>query len=120
MPRPYRRVYEAPEAKRARMRDHASRWRRDNPIDAKVNRQNSRAAGLGIGGRVEPEEWRARVEEFDARCGYCNEKCVIEMDHFRPLSKGGDHTLDNVIPACQACNAKKGSKLIFEWVKDLV
>lgn len=28
----------------------------------------------------------------------------------RLLSKNGNHTKDNVVPACRACNSRKGAK----------
>ena len=32
------------------------------------------------------------------------------MDHVIPLSKGGDHTMENVVIACNSCNARKSDK----------
>lgn len=45
----------------------------------------------------------------DHRCHYCGKRCKgrLSQDHITPLSKGGSHTLHNVIGACYTCNSKK-------------
>ena len=57
-------------------------------------------------------QWRALQEQFDHRCGYCGKKSKghLTQDHITPLSKGGNHTLSNIIPCCQPCNNKKYNK----------
>jgi len=58
------------------------------------------------------DQWREIKEKFDHRCAYCNRKMDrLEMDHVYPLSKGGAHTVENIVPACRTCNAKKGANL---------
>ena len=56
-------------------------------------------------------EWDAIKERFSHRCAYCNREVKrLEMDHVIPLSKGGAHTKENIVPACRTCNAKKGNR----------
>jgi 5-methylcytosine-specific restriction endonuclease McrA len=50
-------------------------------------------------------------------CVYCGEKNSIELDHVIPLSRGGSHSIGNLVAACRTCNASKGSKTIMEWRK---
>jgi 5-methylcytosine-specific restriction endonuclease McrA len=54
-------------------------------------------------------QWRTLQERFDHRCAYCGKRAKgrLSQDHIIPLSKGGNHTLSNIVPACQACNRKK-------------
>ena len=33
-------------------------------------------------------------------------------DHFVPVSKGGHHTKENIIPACGICNCEKYVKIL--------
>lgn len=48
-------------------------------------------------------------------CLYCGDPAE-HVDHFIPLARGGTHTLDNLVPACAACNLSKGAKLPdLEW-----
>lgn len=38
-----------------------------------------------------------------------------QVDHVRPLSKGGAHALYNLVPSCPKCNHKKNAKLPEEF-----
>lgn len=51
-------------------------------------------------------QWRQRH-----RCVYCGTHCpdALTQDHITPLSKGGGHTLANVVGACRSCNSRKGT-----------
>lgn len=56
------------------------------------------------------EQWQAIKEAYGHRCVYCGRKMQrLTQDHITPLSKGGSHTLQNVVPACQSCNSKKSA-----------
>jgi len=52
-----------------------------------------------------------------SKCAYCgidfDENNLPTRDHIIPISKGGDNTKENVIPACRICNAKKGNKILI-------
>ncbi len=50
---------------------------------------------------------------YDFRCGYCGVTETesggqLEVDHFRPRSRGGKDILDNLVYACPTCNRFKG------------
>jgi 5-methylcytosine-specific restriction endonuclease McrA len=47
------------------------------------------------------------------RCQYCGERCAIDRltyDHVVPRSRGGRTTWDNIVSACDTCNARKGNR----------
>jgi 5-methylcytosine-specific restriction endonuclease McrA len=47
-------------------------------------------------------------------CQYCDGapgRHELTVDHVIPRSRGGNHSWENLVTACQACNHKKGSKL---------
>ena len=48
-------------------------------------------------------------------CGISLQKTKIHIDHYFPLSKGGQHTLNNLVVSCQLCNNRKHAKdpLVF-------
>lgn len=56
-----------------------------------------------------PAQWLALQEACDHRCAYCGKRAKgkLTKDHIIPLSKGGNHTLSNIIPACRHCNSTK-------------
>lgn len=49
-------------------------------------------------------------------CFYCGKESK-HLDHVIPLSRGGTHSIGNLVPACQFCNLSKHNKFITEWKK---
>lgn len=48
-------------------------------------------------------------------CQYCGRSnSHLTIDHVRPRHRGGQHTWDNVVAACRACNRRKGGKTARE------
>lgn len=52
-------------------------------------------------------------------CVYCGAPSE-DVDHVRPLSRGGVHHESNLVPACMRCNRGKHSKLLTEWDSERV
>lgn len=50
-------------------------------------------------------------------CAYCKRKFTSRLrptvDHIIPLSKGGLHTISNLVLACQPCNSRKCDKQVY-------
>lgn len=66
-------------------------------------------------------QWRAIKEHSKHRCVYCHRKLKrLTMDHILPLSKGGAHTLSNIVPACRSCNSKKHTGAPLKPVQPLL
>lgn len=61
--------------------------------------------------------FRGDVLERDGwRCVYCGVAGVpLELDHVIPKSRGGEHSLENLVAACKPCNSSKGAKTVEEW-----
>lgn len=56
-------------------------------------------------------EWQAMKSDYQNRCAYCGKSgLLLEQDHVKPLSRGGDHTASNIVPACRKCNAFKRAR----------
>jgi len=62
-------------------------------------------------------EWLEIKEKFGHKCAYCRKKGPLTQDHLIPLSKGGDHSKENVVPACRSCNSRKGTKSLPDFLK---
>ena len=60
-------------------------------------------------------EWE-KEQELPKQCVYCGSIADLTTDHLIPRSRGGDESADNVVLACQPCNASRGEKGIFEWL----
>jgi len=51
-------------------------------------------------------------------CAYCGATGVaLQRDCVLPIAHGGRYTLDNVVPACRACNASKCSEEVTSWLR---
>ncbi len=55
------------------------------------------------------EQLTQRVEYYGSRCWVCA-GAYEELDHVKPLARGGAHILSNLRPICVRCNRSKGSK----------
>lgn len=58
------------------------------------------------------EQWEFIKRWYDHRCAYCYQKKSLTQDHFIPISKGGSHTADNIVPACRSCNSRKQATIL--------
>ena len=60
-------------------------------------------------------EWE-KEQELPKQCVFCSSTMGLTTDHLIPRRRGGDESADNVVLACQPCNASRGEKGIFEWL----
>jgi 5-methylcytosine-specific restriction endonuclease McrA len=67
--------------------------------------------------QVKGREIRARFAEFDHRCAYCGADGDLHIEHVVPISKGGPHSIGNIIPACESCNYSKRDHDIETWYR---
>jgi 5-methylcytosine-specific restriction endonuclease McrA len=130
------------EANKERLREQSKQWRLKNKdrvaLTNKLYRQNNaerKKANDDAWWRNNPDKVKARnaarrarkkaastylVTEKDIRkimskpCFYCGHTSS-HLDHVLPLIKGGQHSVGNLVAACQTCNLSKGRKLLSEW-----
>jgi 5-methylcytosine-specific restriction endonuclease McrA len=86
---------------------HTAEYHREHPEVGRTKSQNYRARKFAAVGSFTSAEWLALVEAHAGRCAYCGEIGPLQADHRTPLSRGGTNTIDNILPACQKCNARK-------------
>lgn len=65
------------------------------------------------------EEWQTILLVFDNSCAYCGLKGPMTQDHWIPLSRGGEYTVDNIVPACKRCNSRKHTMTGEEYLQFL-
>lgn len=88
--------------------------RRHEKRDAQARRQAHCADGT-----FTRAGWLQQLEVFGHRCAYCLRANVrLDMDHVAPLSRGGKHSIENIVPACGTCNKRKGAKSLLRWTLD--
>ena len=88
------------------------RWR-VSPVGKayESNRRHQRRAAVAT--IVTAAEWEMIKANYDYKCVYCGKGGIkLTQDHVIPLSRGGSHTKENVVPACGLCNSSKGARLI--------
>lgn len=66
---------------------------------------------------LSPDQLWRRWVEFGHRCAYCGVDGDLHMEHVVPISKGGEHHLGNIVPACQTCNYSKGKNDARVWYR---
>ena len=85
-------------------------YRQTHPDVGRTARRNrdARISGAPINDLTHAQ-WLEIQTAQDHRCYYCGKRCkdTLTQDHIQALSKGGSHTLHNVIGACVSCNSKK-------------
>lgn len=52
-------------------------------------------------------QWARILQAYNRCCAYCGESKDITQDHVLPISRGGNHTAANIVPACMDCNRRK-------------
>ncbi len=68
----------------------------------------------GVGNKPTDAKWQDFHDDlsraFCGLCGYCEDNCKGQVDHFRPKHKfpGQVYKWDNWVLACGPCNTKKG------------
>jgi hypothetical protein len=87
-------------------------WRKANREVLQVQQRRRRKRLVG---KIAGEDWRRLVARHNGLCAYCQERPATEIDHVIPVSRGGRHTIGNVLPACRSCNLSKRARLLIEW-----
>ena len=63
------------------------------------------------------EQWTALQAAWGG-CAYCGATDKpLQRDCILALSRGGRYTLDNIVPACPACNTSKWNDEVTSWLR---
>lgn len=67
------------------------------------------------------KQWNMIKALYNYRCVYCGKKSqLLSRDHLTPVSRGGQDTVDNIVPACISCNARKHAGPVLKPVQPLL
>ncbi|MBD2461093.1 HNH endonuclease [Oscillatoria sp. FACHB-1407] len=64
--------------------------------------------------KMPPVNRREVLRRDNHTCQYCGSTRNLTIDHIMPRSRGGTHTWDNVVAACDRCNSRKGDRTPHE------
>jgi 5-methylcytosine-specific restriction endonuclease McrA len=57
------------------------------------------------------------LEKFGRKCAYCGaENTPLQVEHVQPKANGGSNRVSNLTLACHACNQKKGTRSIEDFL----
>ena len=96
---------------RERLNAYGRQYAAANPnvIKAISERRRARKANAPIND-LTAAQWERIKTAYGYKCVYCGRKMErLTQDHITPISKGGSHTVSNIVPACRSCNSKKGT-----------
>ena len=80
------------------------------PEKCRESSRRRRAAKRAVCENYTKEDEAFTKNLFDHACFNCGSTENLEVDHYRPLSKGNALTLTNAIILCKYCNSSKGIK----------
>ena len=87
----------------------------DHLNKSRIRCQRHRSLKNNLPSTLTPTQWRKCKEHFKDKCAYCGKEFTLAQEHFIPVAKGGEYTIDNIIPSCQSCNSSKRDSGFFEW-----
>lgn len=90
-------------------------WRKNNPEKAKAAKHRRRMRKNTGRNDLSSDQIQAVFEETPF-CSYCG--CIknLTLDHVKPLYRGGENTIDNILVCCGPCNSSKGTKTLWEFM----
>lgn len=108
-------------------REYVRAYRRRNPDKQKMRDHARIARKHAIPDGMTTKNWQHALNYFNGCCAVCGKPAglfhTIAADHWIPLSKGGYHTPDNIIPLCHdkkdgqgSCNNSKSNRDPIEWL----
>lgn len=95
--------------------ENSRHWYKTNPDKVRLTWQRRRARKCELPSTLTAAQWETTQRHFKNTCAYCGEEKTLTQEHFIPLSKGGEYTHNNILPACQSCNKSKGAKGFGQW-----
>ena len=87
-------------------------YRSSNPHVGRLQSQKRRALKKANGCYLVSVKESKRM--LQSPCFYCGQPSK-HLDHVVPLSRGGSHSIGNLVPSCITCNISKNKKTIMEW-----
>jgi hypothetical protein len=67
--------------------------------------------------QISPKKRQKVFDKTGGKCWYCGKMTGDDfvVEHAHPRSRGGNNDIDNLLPACRACNSRKHNRDIEEY-----
>lgn len=101
---------------------YRNNWRQDHIMQDRLSQHRSRVKNRphrygSIIEVVTDADMDAIWARFHYACAYCeNADVPLTIDHVVPVTKGGAHSKDNLVPACLSCNSRKRTLSVEEFL----
>lgn len=120
--RAYDQQYREQNASRllAAQRERSREYHRLHPELAvyRAHARRSRKAANGVY-VVTSRDYNRLLAAYGNCCAYCqgafDPANPLEWDHVVPISRGGVHSVGNIVPSCRRCNRAKSKRFVSEW-----
>lgn len=111
------------DAKRQRECARAKRLRAENPekerLKGRIAAQVRRHRAVESNSFPHPAMATRLLNTANGFCTYCeNVFEKLTLDHFHPVSKGGDGSIGNMVPCCASCNSSKKDRDGPAWIEN--
>lgn len=99
----------------------AKAWKAENPEkrSRSSHLRRARKSNATIGDPAPILKWEKQWRKAKlVTCYWCNGRVAgkkAHADHIQPLSRGGEHSVENLCIACQKCNMSKHAKALATW-----
>jgi hypothetical protein len=100
------------------VRANRAQWAKAHPECGRMNAQRRRARHHLVISTLTKREWLSILELFGHACAYClRTDRPLTQEHVIPISRGGPHIAQNVVPACLPCNSAKKNRPIWYMLR---
>jgi len=106
---------------REREKERSRTYRKANPEIRKAANHRHRARKRNAAGTHNSAQAQARFAVHGDSCIYCASTQDLQVEHLKPLNKGGSNWAANLEPACKSCNISKQDKWgadLLRWVEE--
>lgn len=98
-----------PDRRLANARAYVERYPERRRLTVVISSSKRRAAIQAAARVITTEQLQAKIHYWNDACWLCGADWE-QIDHVKPLSKGGSHILANLRPVCARCNYRKHAR----------
>lgn len=101
-------------------REYAKTWRKNNPESVYISRHKTQinVKNAYVYWSLKEENYISNI--FNNKCAWCESDKKLELEHFIPISKGGNTQPGNCYLCCEKCNRGINGKfnhMPLDWAK---